>query len=222
MVTSAKYFHCPVLEMHLFLKQAVHSHATISIPPRLPCLFHFSFSVSEMTCFQQFLEMKPHQSLCSLIRMRQGGKRDEIEVKIYLSLGLHSSTASNAPNYQTEKQVPRWQFTPPLTLHLATNRGDFRLCYCWAAEADPICKDWHPDDDCGGCILPCTGFHLELLRNRAWLWHLLLCWELLRYISHSQNLCWDPGRKYHICPGAFLCFCLSVYISICIVCFHFL
>lgn len=40
----------------------------------------------------------------------------------------------------------------PLSLHLATNRGDSRLCWGQAASAELICKDWHPDDDFGGVI----------------------------------------------------------------------
>ena len=40
----------------------------------------------------------------------------------------------------------------PLSVHLATNRGDSRLCRGRAACADLICKEWHSDEDSAAVV----------------------------------------------------------------------
>lgn len=57
---------------------------------------------------------------------------------------FHSSH-TNTPDRKTSAKDDSHLL--PLSLHLATNRGDFRLCSGQAATLDLICEDLNSDDD---------------------------------------------------------------------------
>lgn len=171
--------------------QIVHLSFLSSLPP--------SFLPLSISFFGRFSVMKPRRSLLSLIRSQWSRETQSKIHSLPLKASSHCSTSTSSLA-DTKTSAEEDGHLLPLSLHLATNRGDSRLCSGQAATAHLICKDWHPDDDFGGVIY--SWQNPLLIYGRAELdsnircpadnsnsasatpsWFILRPWELVSHLS---------------------------------------